>query len=153
VFALSLSELYLEIVIDCMAAIKVGTFNVRGLNEKKKRTDVFSWLKKRNLDICLIQETHSTKAMESFWEAEWGYECYLNSYDGKSRGIGILFKNSFSFVINKVVADPSGRFLILNMMLNESNVTIANVYGPNEDDPVFYQGFNPFSACTRHCRV
>jgi hypothetical protein len=27
------------------------------------------------------------------------------------------------------------------MLLNDSNVTIANIYGPNEDDPIFYQRF------------
>ena len=80
-----------------MSEIKVGTFNVRGLNDKKKRNDVFSWLKKGKYDICLLQEVHSTKSIENHWESEWGYKGFFNSYDGKTRGVAILFKNSFDY--------------------------------------------------------
>ena len=124
-----------------MTQIKIATFNARGLNEKKKRTDVFSWLKKKKYDICLLQEVHSTKNVESYWETEWGYKCFFHSFNGNSKGVAILFKNSFSYTIKKVITDTDGRLLILNMLLNDLNVTIANVYGPNVDDPVFYKYF------------
>ena len=60
-----------------MTEVKICTFNVRGLRDKQKRIDIFSWLKKGNYDICLLQETHATKEVEPQWEQEWGYKCFL----------------------------------------------------------------------------
>ena len=48
--------------------------NVRGLNEKEKRTSIFNFTKSK-ADIVFLQETHSTKLTEKKWEDEWGGKC------------------------------------------------------------------------------
>jgi len=35
--------------------------------------------------------------------------------------------------------DPNGRFVICDIETNSKLLTLANVYAPNEDDPVFFQ--------------
>ena len=42
-----------------MANIKVGTFNVKGLHNNKKRRKIFQHLHQRQFDIICLQETHS----------------------------------------------------------------------------------------------
>ena len=46
--------------------------------------------------------------------------------------------NNFNFQIEKVSIDPQGRFIICDIKTNETCLTWANVYAPNEDNPAFF---------------
>lgn len=69
---------------------------------------------------------------------EWGYECYFNSYKSNSRGVAILINNNFEIKIKKEKKDLTGNILALDIELDYTNITLINIYGPNEDNPVFY---------------
>lgn len=111
---------------------------MKGINETKKRRDIFTWLRKKAYDICLLQETHSTKDLEQVWENEWGYKCFFSSFSGQSRGAAILFNNTFEYTIHKITKDEEGRCVILDLTINAQRLTLGNVYGPNDDNPVFF---------------
>jgi exonuclease III len=89
------------------------------MQDTKKRNDLFMWLKKKNYDMCLIQETHSSDKTMSKWEAEWGYKCVFSNYTTNSRGTAILLKNSFNHTINKTIIDAEGRYIILDVTIND----------------------------------
>ncbi len=121
-----------------MPALKISTFNVRGINDNKKRSDLFDWLRKRNIDICLLQETHCSKELENKWGCEWGYTAFWSSHSGRSRGVAILFKNSFQYCLHNKYEDCEGRYIMLDITINNSRLSIINIYGPNTDDPDFF---------------
>lgn len=121
-----------------MPKLKLCSFNVRGINDKKKRSDVFAWLKRKHCDIYLLQETHSTKDTENSWQSEWGYKMFFSSHSSNSRGVAILLNNTFEFSLIKTIADPEGRFILIKLLINDQPVVVANVYGPNDDDPTFF---------------
>ena len=100
-----------------MSELKFGSFNTNGLGDSKKRRDIFTWLKKKKIDVIFLQETHCTQQMESYWKAEWGYEIIFSSYSSNSRGVAILFNNTFEFTINKKILDPNGRFIIIDIFI------------------------------------
>ena len=50
----------------------ICTFNVKGLNNKIKRNQVFTYLKQQQFSICLLQETHLTTNNKNIYEVEWG---------------------------------------------------------------------------------
>ena len=50
-------------------------------------------------------------------------------------GFAILFNNNFSFQISKTYTDPEGRFIICDLNTNGKQITLLNIYAPNEDDP------------------
>ena len=50
-----------------MAKIRVITFNVRGLSDATKRRQIFNFIHNKQIDIALLQETHSIKAVETHW--------------------------------------------------------------------------------------
>ena len=104
----------------------------------KKRRDVFNYLHKRKYDICLLQETHCTKEQENKWQNEWGYKAYFSSYRGNSRGVAILINNTFEFKLHNAVSDQDGRFIVLDCTIRDVNLYIANIYAPNDDDPIFF---------------
>ena len=55
-----------------MISINIGSLNVRGLRDKTKRNEMFTWLKNKNLSIIFLQETHCTNELEDVWRTGWG---------------------------------------------------------------------------------
>ena len=42
-------------------SLSILSLNINGLNENKKRNNLFEKLSNKNIDIILLEETHSTK--------------------------------------------------------------------------------------------
>ena len=113
--------------------------NARGLNDAKKRKDIFKWLRQKNSSIYCLQDVHCTVEQETRWEIEWGYKAYFSSYRGNSRGVTILINNNFEHKVHKTISDPEGNFLALDISFEDHRITLLTLYGPNRDDPLFYQ--------------
>ncbi len=43
-----------------------------------------------------------------------------------------------SYEIHDTKRDNFGRYIILDMTINDKRLTVANVYGPNRDDALFF---------------
>ena len=46
---------------DNYTTLSVLSININGMSEEKKRNKLFDILKNKNIDITLVEETHSTK--------------------------------------------------------------------------------------------
>ena len=116
------------------------TQNVRGLGQEFKRRKLFYWLKKSSASVFFLQETHSTLEIEKQWKAEWGSnKCYFSHGSSNSRGVCILIKNNIPIDIENCIADEFGRYIIIEIKFNNSKILLCNIYGPNSDDPSFFQ--------------
>ena len=120
-----------------MASIVVGSVNCRGLANKVKRLDIFSICKKR-YDIAVLVDTHCCLENENKWLQEWGYTGKFSSYSNRSRGVAVLFKNSFEFKINNEIIDNNSNFIVLDITVQDYRLTLVALYGPNEDCPEFF---------------
>ena len=76
--------------------------------------------------------------MESYIKNEWGYKIFMSGLTSNKRGVMILLNNNFQHDIGRVVTDPNGNFIILEISLKGKKITLVNIYGPNEDCPQFY---------------
>ena len=123
-----------------MDKISLISANVQGLGNAQKRRDVFQFLRQKNASICFLQDTHFTDKQETYIRSEWGYECYFNCFTSQSRGVAILFNSNFDFSVKKVIKDNEGNFLILIINTQQTNLALVNIYGPNNDNPQFYEG-------------
>ena len=125
-----------------MAELKIGSLNCRGLfSDQIKRRDIF--LRCREMyDISILVDTHSTKEVEHIWQAEWGFKAIFSSGTSTSRGVAVLFKNSFSFEILHTVLDANGNYIILDVKTQEQQFTLCALYGPNEDSPNFFENIS-----------
>ena len=104
-----------------------------------KRNKIFHYLKHtRHIQIAMLQETHSKIGDEIKWKKEWGGEIIFSHGSSSSRGTCILFAPNVDIVIHDKLIDSNGRFIILNVTINEVKVTLANIYGPNNDDEAFF---------------
>ena len=121
-------------------SLGILSMNVRGFfSDSKKRKDVFNWVRNKKASIICLQETHSTPEVERFWESEWGYKSIFCSYTSSSAGVAVLFRNNFEFEIHTTYKDPTGRFVVLDITANHIRFTLVNLYGPNSDNPEFFQ--------------
>lgn len=120
-----------------MVKITIGSLNCRGLSsDKVKRQDIFQKCRQK-YDIALLVDTHCKKELETYWRSEWGYDAKFCSHTTNSRGVAILFQNSFQYEILKELHDESGNFLIISIKVHDLKFTLAVVYGPNSDNPTF----------------
>ena len=77
--------------------------------------------------------------MENFVKNEWGYSIYMSGLTSTKRGVKTLINNNFDQAVTKVVRDPNGNFLVLEMSIQKQKIILVNIYGPNEDKPQFYK--------------
>jgi exonuclease III len=119
-----------------MSSVIIGSVNCRGLAEKIKRGDILSICKER-YDITVLTDTHCCLENKSHWLGEWGYIGIFSSYSSRSRGVAVLFKNSFEFKINSEILDTDGNFVILDITIQDYRLTLVTIYGPSNPD--FFQ--------------
>lgn len=127
-----------------MAPLTFLTWNIRGGGSQAKRIKVFNHLDNLKADICLLQETHLSESDYTRFKPTQFSHLFSAHYNTKQRGVCILIRKNISFTHNTTITDPEGRFIIISISIDSTPVTIASVYGPNTDDPVFFQ--NLFSS-------
>ena len=111
---------------------------MRGIINKTKRVALFDFHRK-NSDILIMQETHSSQEDEQIWEKEWGGKAFYTHGTTTSRGIAVFVTKEMFPRMKNVQCDEEGRIIIIDLMENNCSVTIAAIYAPNEDKPEFFR--------------
>jgi exonuclease III len=114
--------------------LKIFTFNTKGLKGPKKRERVLTWLKNKDADLILMQESHFQHEDKDNWEDKWKGKIYNSPGTNNSRGVSLLIKNELSHKLLDKWMDKEGRWLICLIDINNQKYCIANYYGPNTDD-------------------
>ena len=115
--------------------MEIISLNTRGIADNVKRQQIFYWLHRPN--IILLQETHSSCGRELVWRTQWGATLLCSHGATNARGVAILIKNKVNFEIHEIISHEEGRYIILDITLEDKRITLANVYGPNEENEVF----------------
>jgi hypothetical protein len=109
------------------------TWNVRGLNEGKKRLKIRNLLNKWKVDIACFQETKlqlvSNQLVHSLWRCPYKEWCHVAS-NGASGGILLMWDRR---VVTKI-DECLGRYVVACSFRNVEDGMIwafAGVYGPN----------------------
>ena len=120
---------------------KIYSFNCNGLNDSKKRKDVFDYIRsKKDFQIVCLQETHWPAETEAVIRASWGYNVWLSGEDTNRNGVAILFNNNFEYKVFDVILDPHGCFIAMSLEILRKKITLINLYGPSSGDkPDFFQ--------------
>lgn len=120
---------------DRLQQLNINSFNCRGLRDKKKRLNIFKWLKKDHPGITLLQETHSTEADEKIWKNEWGGQIYFSHGKSNKRGVAVLIPNELNLEFSYIdgIRDQDGRIFLIQCEVEKLPLTIINVYAPTKD--------------------
>ena len=124
---------------------KIVSLNVNGLrttsNAIPKRRKLFTWLKNMNVDVIFLQETHSDLQLENVIRNEWGGKCFFAHGDNRSRGVGIFFNHNSNIGVLDITCNTSGRYIVMQVEINNAVIVLANIYGPNHDKPEVFDEF------------
>ena len=82
------------------------TLNCKGINDHRKRKDVFDYLRQQKADIIFLQETHLKFEDEHFIRSGWGFVCFLTGVETNKNGVATLFNNTFECKVFTTVRDP-----------------------------------------------
>ena len=111
---------------------KRQSLNVKGLNKSIKRRSVFRRMHNQKLPFIFLQETHSSKQCAPLSEAEWGDKALFSHGTTNSKGAVILINPKLDCKVEKAISDNKGRYVIADITLDQSHITLANVYAPND---------------------
>ena len=112
--------------------MKCLSINIRGLNTSIKRRSIFRWIHNQNAQFIFLQETHSTKLTVDTWSAEWGGKAFFSHGTSNSKGVMILINPKLDCKIEKCISDKSGRYIILDVSVDDTRLTLVNIYAPND---------------------
>jgi len=121
-----------------MNQLKIISFNGNGLNSAVRRQRALVWSKKHNVDILMLQETHSDPDDETVWRNEWGGDIYMSHWKTNSCGVAILVAPHIQYDLISEYTDSEGRVVIIEVSINERKLTLCNSYAYNDDKPLFF---------------
>lgn len=121
-----------------MGSLKVLSYNVRGLHSPMKRKKILNQLKHYKCQIAFLQETHLSDVEHEKLKKSWADKVFFSSHkSGKKRGVAILIHRQVNFKLDSLHKDSEGRYILLNGTIDGIQVSLMNIYAPNEDDPEF----------------
>ena len=122
-----------------MDKVKIVSLNVRGIQDEKKRKELFNFLRNQKANIILLQETHLKPSDVLMCDRQWGNKGVYNHGSTNSRGVAIFTNPRISMNIQLVYKDSEGRVIIVEVTIEGKTFIIINVYGPNKDETEFYK--------------
>ena len=114
--------------------ISIYSQNARGLNCSQKRRDVFQHPRQKKYNM---QDVHIENEIESYITSEWGFKVYLAEFKSNKRGVLILLNNNFEQEVYRVLKDPNGNYIILEIKIKDQMITLLIFMGQMKIDLCF----------------
>lgn len=104
---------------------------------------ILTWLKKENVNVALLQETHFTvtDVEHDKLKREWVEQIYCSSFSSSKRVVAILVNKNTPFILKKCSKDPQGRFILITGLMFGEDIQIGCVYTSNTYSSELYSKF------------
>ena len=117
--------------------LSIITLNINGLNAPTKRQRLAEWIKKQDLYIYCLQETH-LKTMDTYRLKVKGWKKIFHANrDKKKAGVAILISDKIDFKTKAVKRDKEGHYLMNKGSIQEEDITVVNMNAPNIGAPQY----------------
>lgn len=127
-----------------MGDVGICSLNCRGLGDYKKRRDVLNLLRGTHFNIFLLQYLHCHPSREHRFRNRPGSELLMAGYTHNAKGVAILTK-AIVIEMSETKRNEGGNFIINRAKTNKDfKVILGNIYGPNTDEPSFYEEVTNF---------
>ncbi len=110
--------------------LRICTWNIRGIHNPVKRRKILTFLKKGNIEIALLQETHLSDVEHLKLQQGVFGQIYFSSFTSRSRGVAILIKRNLPFKVLNCIKDRDGRYVIIEGVWQGKTILILNMYYP-----------------------
>ena len=92
--------------------LSIITLNINGLNVPIKRHRIAEWIRKHDLHICCLQQTHlTTKDLHRLKVKGWKHIFQTNGQEKKA-GVAILISDKIDLKRRAIKRDPESHFVI-----------------------------------------
>lgn len=119
--------------------VNVISLNVNGLLNPVKQKKILAKLKKENIDIAFIQETHmSGTEHEKLLRQGFKYVFYSSNGSRHTRGVAILISGRIVYEHMSTIKDKEGRYILIRGRIGGNLFTFYNVYIPPGSGSDFY---------------
>ena len=116
--------------------LSIITLNVNGLNAPTKRQRLAEWIRKQDLYIRCLKETHlKTRDTHGLKVKGWKKIFHANG-EQKKAGVAILISDNIDFEIKGVKRDKEGHYIMIKGSIQE-DITNTNTYAPNIGAPQY----------------
>ncbi|CAH2319792.1 Hypothetical predicted protein, partial [Pelobates cultripes] len=120
------------------APLRVLTLNCRGLNVPERRTHLLRDLRKTQISVAMLQETHflegfSPKLRNRYYPNNF----FSNHNTARKAGVAIILSADLDFKELNKIFDTQGRFLFLKGTIADKLYTFASIYAPNTNQARF----------------
>ena len=126
--------------------ITISSLNTTGLGNNEKRQQVFKYLEDKLYDIILLQETHSDATTNQLWKTEWEGESFFSGAKSNKEGVAFLINRQSDIKCSNFNEIVVGRMATLQIKINNKDITLVNVYGPNDDNTQIFEKLETFVA-------
>lgn len=121
-----------------MTNLNILSWNVNGLNGPHKRACCLELLKRRKIDLALIQETHLKKEDVHRCNNKFYKVISASSATDKTKGVMILLRRNLRMDIIEHDNDTDGRIAHVKALVGNRKVAFLSVYAPSTYDPAFF---------------
>lgn len=121
-----------------MGDLNILVWNCGGLNAPHKRASILTLLKRKNIDIALLPQTHQLKADVGRFANRFFRTIAFSSADTKSKGVAIVARRSLPVKITTSWADETGRIVIAQIEFRSRKIALISAYAPNDFSRDFY---------------
>ena len=123
-----------------MSALNIISYNVNSIRSNDKANPFSLEVQRLNPDIMTIIDTRLNSEAETYLINLLPDYKVISNYTGhQSRGVSIILKKSLNLEILDAEKDNSGNILLIKLRFNMYDFVIGSIYGPNYDNPMFYE--------------
>ena len=115
-----------------MHKVRVGSLNINGGRDLEKRVVTADMIKRKQLDIVFLQETHSDPHNEVDWGLWWRGQYVLSHGTNRSAGVAVLFAPGLDVDIISSTEIVTGRALLVRASIEGITFVFINIYAPNQ---------------------
>lgn len=113
-----------------MDDIRIASLNVNGARECVKRTLIHNTMNQKQLDVLLLQETHSDTANVDEWMKEFKGLSFFSHKSSLSGGVAILFSKRFTPCSTEMEEVVKGRLLKIRAKVENHIFIFICAYAP-----------------------
>ena len=102
-----------------------------------KDIELAEWIQKQDPYICCLQETHIRPRDTYRLKVRGWRKIFHANGNQKKAGVANLISDKMDFKTKTITRDKEGHYIMIKGSIQEEDITIVNIYGPNIGAPQY----------------
>ena len=133
--------------------LNIATLNINGMKALTTQNELKNMLNTYHFDTLFLQKTHvDSMSLANALKDKYNYETFWSLGSNRSSGVAIFVSSKLNFTVEKFEFDVNGRFLFLDLLIDNVAFRLINVYAPNKEceRKDFFNDLPKYVVCNRN---